>query len=85
MRKIATRLTRAPGDSVLVGSLAEHERHVYFEYDAGFLATGLQLSPFKFPARPGLIEHADHAFGPLPGLFDDALPDGWGTSTRSGT
>ncbi|MEK7745631.1 MAG: type II toxin-antitoxin system HipA family toxin, partial [Elusimicrobiota bacterium] len=26
----------------------------------------------------GLFEHADHGFGPLPGLFDDSLPDGWG-------
>lgn len=78
MRKISARLTRAPGDSILIGSLAEHGRRNYFEYDAGFLATGLQLSPFKLPARPGLIEHVDHSFGRLPGLFDDALPDGWG-------
>jgi serine/threonine-protein kinase HipA len=28
--------------------------------------------------RPGLIEHTDLRFGPLPGLFDDSLPDGWG-------
>jgi serine/threonine-protein kinase HipA len=25
-----------------------------------------------------LFEHSDRDFGPLPGLFDDSLPDGWG-------
>jgi serine/threonine-protein kinase HipA len=51
---------------------------VYFEYGAGFLATGLNLSPFRLPFEPGLFEHTDHDFGPLPGVFDDSLPDGWG-------
>lgn len=36
------------------------------------------LSPFKLPPEPGLHEHRDRAFGPLFGLFDDSLPDGWG-------
>ena len=61
-----------------MGVLAEEQRRIYFEYDPDFLRTGLQLSPFKLPAHPGLIEHRDRAFGPLPGLFDDSLPDGWG-------
>ncbi|MBI5883161.1 MAG: type II toxin-antitoxin system HipA family toxin [Elusimicrobia bacterium] len=38
----------------------------------------MNLSPFRLPFQAGLFEHADHAFGPLPGLFDDSLPDGWG-------
>jgi hypothetical protein len=28
--------------------------------------------------QPGLIEHRDSACGPIFGLFDDSLPDGWG-------
>src|SRR6185503_3930362 len=48
------------------------------EYDAAFLSRGLALSPLKLPVRPGLIEHVDRAFGTLPGLIDDSLPDGWG-------
>lgn len=36
------------------------------------------LSPFKLPPESGLHEHKDHSFGPLWGLFDDSLPDGWG-------
>ncbi len=62
----------------LVGTLAEHERRVYFEYAEAFLKDPLWLSPFKLPPEPGLHEHRDLAFGPLFGLFDDSLPDGWG-------
>jgi len=71
-----------PGSSddrgLLVGTLAESEHRVYFEYAAGFLEDPLWLSPFKLPPEPGLHEHRDLAFGPLFGLFDDSLPDGWG-------
>jgi hypothetical protein len=61
-----------------VGTLAEDRGRVYFEYAAEFLATGLNLSPFRLPFEPGLFEHRDREFGPLPGVFDDSLPDGWG-------
>ena len=50
----------------------------FFEFDGAFLSRQLNVSPFKLPLRPGLIEHADHHFGPLPGLIEDSLPDGWG-------
>jgi serine/threonine-protein kinase HipA len=78
MKKLDVRLTRSPGDEIIVGQLAEADRRVYFEYDPQFLDRGLQLSPFKLPLRSGLIEHVDRSFGNLPGLFDDSLPDGWG-------
>lgn len=51
---------------------------VYFEYAPEFLSSPLWLSPFKLPPEPGLFEHKDRSFGPLFGLFDDSLPDGWG-------
>ena len=78
MRKLTVQLRRSPADAAIVGQLAEVDRTVYFEYDSAFLDRRTQLSPFKLPLRPGLIEHADRSFGPLPGLFDDSLPDGWG-------
>ncbi|MBT3297274.1 MAG: type II toxin-antitoxin system HipA family toxin [Lentisphaerae bacterium] len=62
----------------LVGTLAASERRLFFEYDADFLDDPLWLSPFKLPPERGLHEHRDLAFGPLFGLFDDSLPDGWG-------
>jgi serine/threonine-protein kinase HipA len=78
MRKLMVRLHRAAGDAVTVGTLAEQDRRIYFEYDAAFLGGGIELSPFKLRTQPGLIAHSDHAFGPLFGVFDDSLPDGWG-------
>ncbi|MCX5653936.1 MAG: HipA N-terminal domain-containing protein, partial [Planctomycetota bacterium] len=78
MKRLDVRFTRSPGDSLLVGALAEDRGRVYFEYSPQFLATGLDLSPFRLPFEPGLFEHTDREFGPLPGLFDDSLPDGWG-------
>ena len=78
MRQLTVKLQRRPGEVLPVGTLAEQDRRIYFQYDAKFLQTGLELSPFKLPARSGLIEHTELAFGPLPGVFDDSLPDGWG-------
>lgn len=78
MRKLAVRFLRSPGDALDVGTLAEQDHRIYFEYAPAFLDAGLELSPFKLAARPGLIEHRDQSFGSLPGLFDDSLPDGWG-------
>jgi len=61
-----------------VGELAEVDHRIYFEYDPEFLKNPRWLSPFKLPPEPGLLEHRDRTFGPLFGLFDDSLPDGWG-------
>ena len=78
MKKLSVHLSIRPGQSRPVGVLAGSDRKIYFEYDAGFLEDPLWLSPFKLPPQPGLQEHRDLAFGPLFGLFDDSLPDGWG-------
>ena len=66
------------GTRHFVGRLAEHKRTLFFEYDRDFLATGLELSPFKLPLGPGLFEDKDRVFDGLPGVFNDSLPDGWG-------
>jgi len=78
MKKLEVRFTRAPSDWLHVGTLAEERGRVYFQYAPEFLATGTNLSPFRLPLEAGLFEHTDRDFGPLPGLFDDSLPDGWG-------
>jgi serine/threonine-protein kinase HipA len=69
---------RSDERGLFVGTLAEMDRRIFFEYDAAFLRNPVWLSPFKLPPVPGLHEHRDLAFGPLFGLFDDSLPDGWG-------
>lgn len=78
MRRLEVRFNREPGSSRAVGILAEQRGRIYFEYAPEFLETGRSLSPFRLPFRAGLFEHRDWEFGPLPGLFDDSLPDGWG-------
>ena len=78
LRKLEVRLELAPGEAQIVGTLAESRGRIVFEYDAEFLRDPLWLSPFHLPPEPGLYEHRDRDFGPLFGLFDDSLPDGWG-------
>lgn len=77
MRRLEVRLDRGDGQRV-VGTLAEHERRIYFEYDAGFLDSALPISPFKLPLREGLFEHTERDFATVFGVFNDSLPDGWG-------
>ena len=78
MKKLNVILRRGPEQRVLVGQLADTDGRIFFEYDPDFLQNPLWLSPFKLPPEPGLWEHTDRAFGPIFGLFDDSLPDGWG-------
>lgn len=66
------------GGVISVGRLASHDHKTYFEYDTSFLKRGLELSPIKLPAKPGLSTFDYFLFEGLPGVFNDSLPDGWG-------
>ena len=62
-----------------VGLLHEDEKkRIYFEYNADFIKSGIELSPFKLPLQSGIFEDKDYTFNGLYGLFNDSLPDGWG-------
>ncbi len=61
-----------------VGTLAQVGRKIHFEYSADFLADPLWLSPYKLSCEQRFHEHSDLEFGPMFGLFEDSLPDGWG-------
>jgi len=77
MRRLEVRLD--DGESaVAVGTLAERERRVFFEYDAEFVERGVELSPLKLPLRAGVQEGPPSPFNGLFGVFADSLPDGWG-------
>lgn len=65
-------------EKLLMGRLALKDRKIIFEYDANFLKTGIELSPFKLPLKPGVLICEDHLFEGLFGVFNDSLPDGWG-------
>lgn len=66
----------------LVGRLGEDSRtgRIFFEYDAAWLKSGRELSPFYLPLSLGTApsSHDQTAFENLHGLFWDTLPDHWG-------
>ncbi|MET0262928.1 MAG: type II toxin-antitoxin system HipA family toxin [Rariglobus sp.] len=62
-----------------VGELAVARGGTFFEYAAGFIASGHELSPFQLPLSGG-VKTRDPAVPTmrLHGLFEDSLPDHWG-------
>ncbi len=78
MKRLKVFLHSDKNNETLIGELAEKNHRIYFQYDSTFLRDPLWLSPYKLPPEPGLTEFKDYDFGPLFGLFDDSLPDGWG-------
>lgn len=66
------------GGTLAVGRLAIRQGRIYFEYDAGFIARGLPISPQRLPLQPGVRSFDPALFEGLPGVFNDSLPDGWG-------
>jgi len=65
--------------SKIVGQLATFKQKIYFEYDADFLKTELNLSPFLLPMQAGAqTPQASNPWHGLFGVFNDSLPDGWG-------
>jgi serine/threonine-protein kinase HipA len=61
-----------------VGRLAFKDRRLLFEYDASFIASGIEISPVKLPLGPGVSITDTTIFDGLFGVFNDSLPDGWG-------
>ena len=63
-----------------VGGLAMDGRGViWFAYDAGWVERGQPLSPMKqFALSTTPFKASSAVFDQLHGVFNDALPDGWG-------
>ncbi len=78
MKRIKVFLSFEEKSEIFVGELAEKEHRIYFQYDPDFVRRSLWLSPYRLPLGYNLYEHIDVDFGPIFGLFDDSLPDGWG-------
>lgn len=76
--QIAVFYAPAEDRRVKVGRLALKSREILFEYDRQFLATKLELSPFKLPLQSGVVRGDPATLDGLMGVFDDSLPDGWG-------
>jgi serine/threonine-protein kinase HipA len=78
LKKLHVYLQHDPDRRRHVGTLAETGRRIFFEYTPAFLENPLWLSPYKLPPENSFHEHVDVSFGPVFGLFEDSLPDGWG-------
>ena len=66
------------GERRFVGLLEERGGDILFEYDKRFLDSGIELSPFLLPLRPGVASDPKRTFDGLFGVFNDSLPNGWG-------
>ena len=63
-----------------VGRLAQAQNSLCaFEYDAEFLRGGNAISPFLMPLETRLFIAERDPFDGNFGVFDDSLPDGWGS------
>jgi len=64
----------------LVGRLALTPEHLCaFEYDTEFLKNGFAISPYALPLEQKVFVADRDPFDGNFGVFDDSLPDGWGT------
>ncbi len=50
-----------------------------FEYDREFVSAGFSISPFYLPLKSGVFTAKRDPFNGLFGIFNDSLPDGWGS------
>jgi len=79
LNRLSVSFQFSPKSVLPVGRLALDNRRLFFEYDKHFLEKGFWLSPYKLPLQTEVFEYKDdNHFGPIFGLFDDSLPDGWG-------
>ncbi len=66
---------------VPIGRVGTAGGELLLELSDDYLASGLDLSPIRLPVAttPRLVRWPlRSAFGPLPGLLDDTMPDAWG-------
>ena len=63
-----------------LGRLGLGSGGIHVEYDGGFLDRGVEISPLRLPAKPGLIrpDGRNPFEDRMPGVFYDSLPDAWG-------
>lgn len=61
-----------------VGDLVTSKKIFFFKYAPEFIATQLQISPFKLPLSDKIVSTDNSPFNGLFGVFNDSLPDGWG-------
>lgn len=80
VRRLHVALDFDKGAEIPVGRLGWDvtARQAVAEWSATFIADPLPISPLLVKVPSGLLRPKGRAFGDLPGLFGDSLPDGWG-------
>ncbi|MCB9746040.1 MAG: type II toxin-antitoxin system HipA family toxin [Alphaproteobacteria bacterium] len=79
MRELRVGLSFFKGERLEVGTLVERGRQVWFQFDPTFADGGLEISPLRLPLSiRELHAHPPKPGVPIPGVFNDARPDGWG-------
>ena len=78
VRRLEVQRQLADGQRVPVGTLAQNQQGVFFQYAESYLQQFPSLSPFnlRFTNALQLAPASPHAG--LHGVFADSLPDGWG-------
>ena len=66
------------GKEVELGELVQDKKKIYFKYASNFIASGLEISPFKMKLSKAILSAETTPFNGLFGVFNDSLPDGWG-------
>jgi len=78
VQKLTVSRTLSSGESVVVGTMAQNRKGVFFQYEPAYLARFGNLSPFTLKATTDLQQAPSAPHGGLFGVFADSLPDGWG-------
>lgn len=55
-------------------------RTLAFAYDKTWLTHGFSISPISLPLRDGVFVAQRDPLNGMFGVFDDSMPDGWGTT-----
>lgn len=77
-QKLSVTRTLASGQQVTVGVLAQNRQGVFFQYDADYLQSFNNLSPFTLKMTTELQLAPKTPHRGVHGVFGDCLPDGWG-------
>jgi len=78
IQKLIVNRILSTGESVSVGILAQNRQGVFFQYDAEYLASFGNLSPFTLDPTSALQQAPRKPHNGIHGVFADSLPDGWG-------
>ncbi|RUO20893.1 type II toxin-antitoxin system HipA family toxin [Aliidiomarina iranensis] len=79
IQKLDVQRTLSNGAQVKLGTLAQNQQGVFFQYEREYVANFPHLSPFTLNFDTALQRAPKKPHQGLHGAFSDSLPDGWGS------